>query len=138
MNYKFKIKFYALFLLRLIRIIKSKYRKRILLKKKTLTTTLNLKKSLQQVMMAENPPGMGFPIMHPAKVVTGAFVFGFCANLCFCLGLYTEVVITALGFPLSTRRIRYFLFGLGLMISLGGIMLVWFMLELSSRFPAPP
>lgn len=93
---------------------------------------------LQQVMMAENPPGMGFPIMHPAKVVTGAFVFGFCANLCFCLGLYTEVVITALGFPLSTRRIRYFLFGLGLMISLGGIMLVWFMLELSSRFPAPP
>jgi len=93
---------------------------------------------LQQVMMAEKPPGMGFPIMHPAKIVIWAFVFGFCANLCFCLGLYTEVVITALGFPLSTRRIRYFLFGLGLMISLGSIMLVWFMLELSSRFPAPP
>ena len=76
--------------------------------------------------------------LAPRRGAAARRMFGFCANLCFCLGLYTEVVITALGFPLSTRRIRYFLFGLGLMISLGGIMLVWFMLELSSRFPAPP
>ncbi|MFP6881992.1 MAG: hypothetical protein VCA34_13645, partial [Roseibacillus sp.] len=41
---------------------------------------------LQQAMMAANPPGMGIYIMHPAEVVIGAFVFGFCANPFFCLG----------------------------------------------------
>ena len=90
---------------------------------------------VQQVMMAANPPGMGFPIMHPAEVVIGAFVFGFCANLCFCLGPYTEVVITALGFPLSARRIRYFIFGLGLILSLAVISVLWLLMELD--FPGP-
>ena len=74
--------------------------------------------------------------MDPVDLVVPAVLFGIGANICFCLGPYTEFIITALGFPLSARRIRYFLFGAGLMISLGGIMLVWFMLELSSGFPA--
>ncbi|MCH2062767.1 MAG: hypothetical protein MK194_03465 [Roseibacillus sp.] len=93
---------------------------------------------LQGEMMSQKPPGVGFVIMDPVDLVVRAVLFGICANICFCLGPYTEFIITALGFPLSARRIRYFLFGLGLMISLGGIMLVWFMLELSSSFPAPP
>ena len=93
---------------------------------------------LQGEMMSQKPPGVGFVIMDPVDLVIRAVLFGICANICFCLGPYTEFIITALGFPLSARRIRYFLFGLGLMISLGGIMLVWFMLELSSSFPAPP
>ncbi|MEC9054831.1 MAG: hypothetical protein VX633_05965, partial [Verrucomicrobiota bacterium] len=93
---------------------------------------------LQGEMMSQKPPGVGFVIMDPVDLVVRAVLFGICANICFCLGPYTEFIITALGFPLSARRIRYFLFGLGLMVSLGGIMLVWFLLELSSRFPAPP
>ena len=93
---------------------------------------------LQGEMGAQTPPGMGFAIMHPGDLVIRAALFGICANICFCLGPYTEFIITALGFPLSARKIRYFLFGLGLMISLGIIMLVWVMLELSPSFPAPP
>ncbi|MDG2486362.1 MAG: hypothetical protein P8M65_01505 [Roseibacillus sp.] len=93
---------------------------------------------LQGEADAQSPPGMGFSFMDPVDLVVRAVLFGICANICFCLGPYTEFVITALGFPLSARRIRHFLFGAGLMISLGGIMLVWFMLELSSQFPAPP
>ena len=93
---------------------------------------------LQEEADAQAPPGMGFSIMDPVDLVVRAGLFGIGANICFCLGPYTEFIITALGFPLSARRIRYFLFGAGLMISLGVIMLVWFMLELSSGFPAPP
>ncbi len=93
---------------------------------------------VQGEMMAENPPGMGFVIMHPVDLFVRATLFGVCANICYCLGPYSEFAITALGFPVTGRRIRYFLFGLGLLISLGVIMLVWVTLELYSGFPAPP
>ena len=90
---------------------------------------------LQQVAMVGRPPGMGFPIMHSAELVIRAFVFGLCANLCFCLGLYTEVVITALGFPLSARRIRYVIFGVGLILSLAVMSMPWLLMELDFLGP---
>ena len=93
---------------------------------------------LQAERMAQNPPGMGFPIMDPVDLFIRALLFGICANVCFCLGPYSEFIVTALGFPLTARKIRVLLFSLGLMMSLGIIMLVWFLMELSGSFPSPP
>ena len=93
---------------------------------------------LQAERMAQNPPGMGFPIMDPVTLFISALLFGICANVCFCLGPYSEFIVTALGFPLTARKIRVLLFSLGLMMSLGIIMLVWFLMELSGSFPSPP
>ena len=81
---------------------------------------------------------MGFPIMGPIALFVSALLFGICANVCFCLGPYSEFIVTALGFPLTARKIRVLLFSLGLMMSLGIIMLVWFLMELSGSFPSPP
>ena len=67
-----------------------------------------------------------------------ALLFGVCANVCFCLGPYSEFIVTALGFPLTARKIRVLLFSLGLMMSLGIIILVWFLVEFSLSFPSPP
>jgi len=73
------------------------------------------------------------------NLVVWSILFGIGANVCFCLGPYTEFIVIALGFPLSARKIRYFLFALGLLSSLGAIMLVWGSVEFSvSRFSAPP
>ncbi len=36
--------------------------------------------------MAQNPPGMGFPIMDPVALFIRALLIGICANVCFCLG----------------------------------------------------
>ena len=93
---------------------------------------------LQAERMAQNPPGMGFPIMDPVTLFISALLFGICANVCFCLGPYSEFIVIALGFPLTARKIRVLLFSLGLMISLGIIILVWFLVEFSLSFPSPP
>ena len=93
---------------------------------------------LQAERMAQNPPGMGFPIMAPVDLFIRALLFGICANVCFCLGPYSEFIVTALGFPLTASKIRVPLFSLGLIMSLGIIMLVWFLMELSVNFPSPP
>ena len=85
---------------------------------------------LQQEIMAQNPPGMGYPIMEPVALFAGSFLFGIGANVCFCLGPYGEIMMAALGFSLTARRIRSVLFGLGLVLSLGVVMLVWFLVEL--------
>jgi len=67
-----------------------------------------------------------------------ALLFGVRANVCFCLGPYSEFIVTALGFPLTARKIRVLLFSLGLIMSLGIIILVWFLVEFSLSFPSPP
>ena len=92
---------------------------------------------LQAERMAQNPPGMGFPIMDPVTLFISALLFGICANVCFCLGPYSEFIVTALGFPLTARKIRVLLFSLGLMMSLGIIMLVWFLMELKAPWSLP-
>ena len=92
---------------------------------------------LQADRMAQNPPGMGFPIMDPVDLFIRALLFGVCANVCFCLGLYSEFIVTALGFPLTARKIRVPLISLRLMISLGIIILVWFLLELKAPWSLP-
>ena len=76
--------------------------------------------------------------MDPVDLFVRALLFGICANVCFCLGPYSEFIVTALGFPLTARKIRILLFSLGLMMSLGIIMLVWFLMELSVSLPSPP
>ena len=93
---------------------------------------------LQAERMAQNPPGMGFPIMDPVTLFISALLFGICANVCFCLGPYSEFIVIALGFSLTARKIRVLLFSLGLMISLGIIILAWFLVEVSLSFPSPP
>tara|TARA_B100000900_G_scaffold125236_1_gene105704 strand:- start:215 stop:619 length:405 start_codon:yes stop_codon:yes gene_type:complete len=92
---------------------------------------------LQADRMAQNPPGMGFPIMDPVDLFIRALLFGICANVCFCLGPYSEFIVTALGFSLTARKIRVLLFSLGLMMSLGIIMLVWFLMELKAPWSLP-
>ena len=42
--------------------------------------------------------------------------FGATANVFYCLGPYAEVVIVALGFPLTGTRLRYILFGWGSLV----------------------
>lgn len=97
--------------------------------------------SLQDQMMAGlTPQDMHYPFGHPIELIAGGFVFGFGANLCFCLGPYAEFVITALGFPLSGQRGRYFMFGLGVMLSLSVIALPWLWVEfwfISPLIPGP-
>ena len=92
---------------------------------------------LQAERMAQNPPGMGFPIMDPVTLFISALLFGICANVCFCLGPYSEFIVIALGFSLTARKIRVLLFSLGLMMSLGIIMLVWFLMELKAPWSLP-
>ena len=92
---------------------------------------------LQADRMAQNPPGMGFPIMDPVDLFIRALLFGICANVCFCLGPYSEFIVIALGFSLTARKIRVLLFSLGLMMSLGIIMLVWFLMELKAPWSLP-
>ena len=92
---------------------------------------------LQAERMAQNPPGMGFPIMDPVDLFIRALLFGICANVCFCLGPYSEFIVIALGFSLTARKIRVLLFSLGLMMSLGIIMLVWFLMELKAPWSLP-
>ena len=92
---------------------------------------------LQAERMAQNPPGMEFPIMDPVTLFISALLFGICANVCFCLGPYSEFIVIALGFSLTARKIRVLLFSLGLMMSLGIIMLVWFLMELKAPWSLP-
>ena len=92
---------------------------------------------LQAERMAQTPPGMGFPIMDPVGLFIRTLLFGICANVCFCLGPYSEFIVTALGFPLTARKIRVLLFSLGLMMSLGIIILVWFLMELKAPWSLP-
>lgn len=81
-----------------------------------------------------------FPLAHPVELIALSFVFGFVANVCFCLGPYSEFVVTAIGYPLTGQRSRYFVFGLGVMLSLGVMALPWLYVEyffVSSLIPAP-
>lgn len=73
----------------------------------------------------------GEGLVSRGNLVVWSILFGIGANVCFCLGPYTEFIVIALGFPLSARKIRYFLFSLGLLISLGSIMLLWGFVEFS-------
>jgi hypothetical protein len=81
-----------------------------------------------------------FPIGDPLELIASALTFGLVANICYCLGPYTEFVITALGFPISGARSRYLIFGIGVMISLGVVALPWVYVEyyvVSSLIPGP-
>ena len=57
------------------------------------------------------------------------FIFGFVANICYCLGPYAEFVLTALGFPVSGKRARWFLFGVGMLLSLALVSAAWLYVE---------
>ena len=70
-------------------------------------------------------------LVSSGNLVVWSILFGIGANIYFCLGLYTEFIVIALGFPLSARKIRYFLFSLELLISLGSIVLLWGFVEFS-------
>lgn len=59
------------------------------------------------------------PKVPPALVyITIALLFGTVANVCYCLGPYAELMLVALGYPESGQRVRYFLFGVGLLFSI--------------------
>jgi hypothetical protein len=87
------------------------------------------------------PPGVdGIVAGDALGFIALSFVFGFVANICYCVGPYAEFVIAALGFPISGERSRYLVFGLGVMLSLGVIGCAWLSVEysaVSSLIPAP-
>lgn len=59
------------------------------------------------------------PLAPPAVImITFAVLFGTVANVCYCLGPYTELMLVALGYPESGNKVRYFLFGVGLLFSI--------------------
>ena len=70
-----------------------------------------------------------FTAVDPVTLVAGALVFGVASNICYCLGPYLEFVISAMGFPLSARRTRFFFFAMGLLLSLGVVGLAWLQVE---------
>ena len=51
------------------------------------------------------------------EIGIGALIFGLAANICYCLGPYTECLVAAAGFPVTGRKVRPFLFGVGLLMS---------------------
>jgi hypothetical protein len=72
------------------------------------------------------------------ELIATALVFGLGANICYCLGPYVEFVMTALGFPLSGERTRYFVFGLGVLLSISMIGLSWLYAEYYFVTPLVP
>lgn len=99
---------------------------------------------LQNEMAETDPAALAVSgvqaIGSPLLLVAYSFVFGFAANLCFCLGPYAEFVITALGFPITGQRTRFLIFGMGVTLSLGVMALPWLYAEyyfVSSLIPTP-
>lgn len=89
------------------------------------------------VLDGDFPPMGPFP-NSPLELVFDCVVFGLLANVFFCLGPYAEFVVVAIGFPLTARKIRYALFGLGLLVSLGLIGLVVLLLPFAAlSIPGP-
>ena len=70
-----------------------------------------------------------YPIAPPLELIALSVIFGFVANICYCLGPYLEFLMTAWGVPLTGRRSRYFSFGMGVMLSLVLIGLAWLYVE---------
>jgi hypothetical protein len=79
-----------------------------------------------------------YPLGEPLELIATALVFGLGANICYCLGPYVEFVMTALGFPLSGERTRYFVFGLGVLLSISMIGLSWLYAEYYFVTPLVP
>jgi len=60
------------------------------------------------------------------QIGVGIVLFALGANICFCLGPYAESVIVALGYPVTGRKLRPFLFGMGLLGSLAPVVVgIW-------------
>lgn len=94
-----------------------------------LLRTINLHAALEENHEAVFG-GTGFyPSGDPLLLVAYAFIFGFVANICYCLGPYLEFVMSALGFPLTGQRTRYLVFGLGVLLSLAVMGLGWLYVE---------
>ncbi|MDA0767036.1 MAG: hypothetical protein O3A87_05310 [Verrucomicrobia bacterium] len=55
------------------------------------------------------------------QIGVGIVLFALGANICFCLGPYVELVIVALGYPVTGRKLRPVLFGMGLLGSLSPV-----------------
>ena len=82
-------------------------------------------------------PGGPFPYSF-LDLVVQCGLFAVMANLLYCLGPYVEFVITAIGYPVTAKRARYILFGVGLFGSIGLIALAAIMLELWVALPSQP
>ena len=78
------------------------------------------------VRVGMHPPG---PTSLP-DTVAGCVAFGFLANVCYCLGPYVEFVVISRGFPRTAPRLRWFLWGLGLLLSLALISGTWITLAI--------
>jgi len=95
--------------------------------------------SLQdRITVQGDAAGPTYLIGHPLELVAVSLAFGLVANICFCLGPYAEFVITALGYPISGIRSRYFIFGIGMLISLGLVGLVWLYVDYVVVVPLMP
>jgi hypothetical protein len=87
----------------------------------------------------QKPTGRGsYPLGEPLELIATALAFGLGANICYCLGPYVEFVMTALGLPLSGERTRYFVFGLGVLLSISMIGLSWLYVEYYFVTPLVP
>ncbi|NNC90235.1 MAG: hypothetical protein HKN82_17395 [Akkermansiaceae bacterium] len=82
-------------------------------------------------------PGMSLP-SSVGELVIQCLLFGGAANVCFCLGPYAEFIVVALGFPLTGRKLRWFLFGIGLLLSLGVVGICWLYVEIMAAVPSMP
>ena len=74
-------------------------------------------------------------------VVGACLVVGVMANVFFCLGPYAELLVVAKGYPHTAGRLRWFLFGLGLLLSLCVMSLAWITIAVFSQgglLPTPP
>lgn len=85
---------------------------------------------LQSDAATEATAGLAPPIV---VYLTAALLFGIGANVCYCVGPYLELMLVALGYPESGKRVRYFLFGIGLLFSVLVMLVPFSMLP----FPAP-
>lgn len=93
--------------------------------------------SLQAELLEEGNASL---LSHPLELVAWSVAFGVMANVCYCLGPYLELVIWACGFPITGQRLRYFVFGIGMMVSLAVVGVAWLVVELYAGFsliPAP-
>ena len=86
--------------------------------------------------MATGGPAHVYPIAPVPVLVMAALGFGLIANLCFCLGPYSEFLLAARGVPLTGERIRKFVFAMGVLLSLGLVGLAWAAVELIADFNA--
>lgn len=86
---------------------------------------------LQEEMVVSASPGSPALLVHPLGLTALSVVFGVVANICYCLGPYAEFAITALGFPVTGERARYFVFAMGVLLSLAVMGMTWLTIEFS-------